>query len=260
MMPSFNKLGILGCVIAASAMATTTASAQVEVFAQDFEGMDLLDTAALSSDGWIGSVNVFDEFFLTYLYGYYGYPAANDPALPQGSILVTGQGDVAQGNNQLAVFSDYSNGEHATTANVFETYVYREAAITSANVGQTLVFTFDASAGDISGASQAFAFFKTLDPANGFATIDWPTMDLTLIPSTWDTYSMSFPITESHVGLSLQYGFYTLAANEEPSTNYYDNISLTGPTPPCIADLNGDGILDNGDIGAFVEAFLAGCD
>ncbi|MFT5422851.1 MAG: hypothetical protein ACI89L_000620 [Phycisphaerales bacterium] len=27
----------------------------------------------------------------------------------------------------------------------------------------------------------------------------------------------------------------------------------------CAADLNGDGILDNGDIGAFIDAFLAGC-
>ena len=28
---------------------------------------------------------------------------------------------------------------------------------------------------------------------------------------------------------------------------------------PCQADVNNDGVLDNGDIGAFVSAFLAGC-
>ncbi|MFG0305650.1 MAG: right-handed parallel beta-helix repeat-containing protein [Phycisphaerales bacterium JB040] len=31
------------------------------------------------------------------------------------------------------------------------------------------------------------------------------------------------------------------------------------PAPECPADINNDGILDNGDIGAFVQLFLAGC-
>lgn len=259
-MSSMNRIRALGCAVAASAIAVSTASAQVEAYSQNFEGMDLLDTAALSSDGWIGSVNVFDEFYFTYLYGYFGFPAPNDPGFLQCSVLVTGEGDAAQGDNQLAVFSDYTNGDHTTTSNVFESYIYREYSVTAANVGQTLTFTFDAKHGDVGGLSQAFAFFKTLDPAAGWATIEWPTMDLTTIPSTWDTYSMSFPITEAHVGLQLQFGFYTVAANNEPSTNYYDNINLTGPPPPCAADMNGDGLLDNGDISAFVQAFLAGCD
>jgi len=38
-----------------------------------------------------------------------------------------------------------------------------------------------------------------------------------------------------------------------------DDVSVTiGSAPVCQADLNGDGILDNGDIGAFVNLFLAG--
>ncbi|MFG0307409.1 MAG: hypothetical protein ACF8Q5_14480 [Phycisphaerales bacterium JB040] len=31
------------------------------------------------------------------------------------------------------------------------------------------------------------------------------------------------------------------------------------PQQPCVADINGDGFLDNGDINAFIQAFLAGC-
>jgi len=245
--------------IASMGMGVSSATAQVEAYSQDFEAMDLLDTAALSTDGWIGSVNVFDEFYFTWLYGYFGFPANNDPAFPQMSHLVTGLGDPAQGSNQLAVYSDYSNGDHSTTLNVFEGYVYREQAITTENVGQTLTLTFDARIGDLSGMSQAFAFFKTLDPNAGWATVDWPVMDLTSIPATWDTYSMSLPVTEGMVGLVLQYGFFTVASNNEPSTIYVDNVSLTGPPPPCPADFNGDGVLDNGDIGDFVQAFLAGC-
>jgi len=131
-MSASKKMRLLGCAIAASAMAVSTASAQVEAYSQDFEGLDLLDTAALSGDGWIGSVNVFDEFFF-WLYGYFGYPANNDPGFPQGSNLVTGLGDAAQGANQLAVYSDYSNADHINTTNILETYVYREASITAAN-------------------------------------------------------------------------------------------------------------------------------
>ena len=249
----------IGCAIAALALGASGASAQVEAYSQDFEGMDLLDTSALSSDGWLGSVNVFDEFYFGFLYGYYGFPANNDPGFPQMSHLVSGFGDPAQGTNQLAVYSDYSNGDHTLTSNVLEGYVYREYIIDASNVGQTLTFTFDARNVDVGGASQAYAFFKTLDPSAGWITLDWPTMDLTTIPSSWATYSMSFPITAGMEGLALQLGFYTVAANNEPSTIYVDNVSLTGPPPPCPADFNGDGILDNGDIGAFVQAFLAGC-
>jgi len=40
--------------------------------------------------------------------------------------------------------------------------------------------------------------------------------------------------------------------------NSLDGSLIPGPCPqPCPADVNGDGILDNGDIGAFVSAFLA---
>ncbi|MFT5423834.1 MAG: hypothetical protein ACI89L_001623, partial [Phycisphaerales bacterium] len=38
-----------------------------------------------------------------------------------------------------------------------------------------------------------------------------------------------------------------------------DDVSVTiNSGPACQPDLNGDGILDNGDIGAFVALFLAG--
>jgi hypothetical protein len=35
-------------------------------------------------------------------------------------------------------------------------------------------------------------------------------------------------------------------------------VANTTPPAPCLADTNGDGILDNGDIGTFVALFLAG--
>lgn len=38
---------------------------------------------------------------------------------------------------------------------------------------------------------------------------------------------------------------------------YWDDLSVTQGAI-CLPDLNGDGIVDNGDIGAFVQAFLAG--
>jgi|GEM_PF-3506782 len=36
-------------------------------------------------------------------------------------------------------------------------------------------------------------------------------------------------------------------------------LAVRPPDNPCLADINGDGIVDNGDIGAFVAIFLAGC-
>jgi|GEM_PF-2031027 len=42
---------------------------------------------------------------------------------------------------------------------------------------------------------------------------------------------------------------------------FFNNLEVVGEDTPsaCDADFNGDGVLDNGDIGAFVNAFLAGC-
>ncbi|MFG0305112.1 MAG: GC-type dockerin domain-anchored protein [Phycisphaerales bacterium JB040] len=42
----------------------------------------------------------------------------------------------------------------------------------------------------------------------------------------------------------------------QPQLALIDDFVFRAPAPPCPADLNGDSVLDNADIGAFVSAFL----
>jgi len=59
---------------------------------------------------------------------------------------------------------------------------------------------------------------------------------------------------------------YGLQAGDSDASDHYALVAdyefapetTTACSAPCDADLNGDGVLDNGDIGAFVTIFLAG--
>ena len=46
-------------------------------------------------------------------------------------------------------------------------------------------------------------------------------------------------------------------SDAQPQSALIDDFVYRAPPPPCQADLNGDGVIDNADIGAFVALFLA---
>ncbi len=201
------------CLVPAASFALTP-------YSQDFELLDQTNTFALGDDGWLVFGNVSDALG-NYLYGYGTFPAPNDGAgFCQIDIL---QGGVEQGIQQLSVFSDYNNVDHANGF-LIESNTFREWTIGAADVGTTWKFAYQAKMGNLVAPSTALAFIKTLDPANGFALTNFISADMTAIPDTWGGFSLSIPIDASLSGQLIQIGFSNVASNYLSSGIFYDNI------------------------------------
>jgi hypothetical protein len=208
--------GVLLCAV------STVSWADLAPYSQDFEGLVQTDPAALANNGWKVFGNVFGPDW-SYWYGYGPFPAPNGG--PGFSAIDVGQGGPAQGAQQLVVYSDYNNGNHGDGSNaIIEANVFQEQTIGAGDVGRTWRFEFDARRGNIGGASMAGAFFKTLDPAAGYALTNYIPIDLTGISDAWDRYSLSIFIDPSLQGQILQFGFINWASNYEGSGIFYDNV------------------------------------
>jgi hypothetical protein len=209
------------------------ADAALTPYSQNFEDLIATDPNALADDGWLVFGNVSDPSG-TYLYGYGPQPAPNhDLAFSQ---IVTDQGGPEQGLQQLVVFSDYENLDHAI-GNLIESNVYQEQTIGAENVGTRWVFQWNAKMGNLEGSTTAAAFIKTLDPGAGFQLTNLITEDMTAIPETWGGFSLSIDIDASLEGQILQIGFLNVATNYEGSGIFYDNVNF---------DLDVVGIADAG--------------
>ena len=92
-------------------------------YSQDLESLDRMSPSALAEDGWLVFGNVFEGE--SYLYGYGPFPAPNSGE--SFSAIVTGQGGGPQGTQQLSVYNDYKNADHAN-GYLIESTVYRERA------------------------------------------------------------------------------------------------------------------------------------
>jgi hypothetical protein len=203
------------------------AFAQVGPYTQDFEGLTSAPedgTSALGNDGWLYFVNVFNSAG-GYLYGYGTGPAPN--AGTHMSAVVEGQGGGAQELKQLSIFSDYGNVGAHDAGDLLETNIFQERVLDASNIGQTLTMTFDAKMGNLEGATTAGAFIKTLDPNAGWATTNFILVDMTSIPGSWGSYSVSLNIDSGLVGQIFQFGFTNTAANYEGSGVFYDNVNLS---------------------------------
>jgi cysteine-rich repeat protein len=246
---------------ATEALATATPTATSNVtplveYQQDFEALNQASGSALSDDGWLVGANVFTgpPPGGAFIGNYFSFPAPNGGAAF--SAIATGAGGAEQGTQQLSIYSDYNNGEHAN-GNTIEALVFRERTIVAGDVGKTLTFAFDAKLGNLELRSTAEAFIKTIDPGNGYATTNLVTVDTTSIPATWAGYSMMLDIDASLVGQILQFGFGSRATAYEGSGIFYDNIvvSSVGGAPPAVcgdgavegSEQCDDGDLDNGD-------------
>lgn len=216
-------------VTAALCLAPAVSRADLSTYTQDFEGLVQADPSALGNDGWRYFGNVFTPA-MVYIYGYGPGPAPNGG--PAFSAIATGQGGPAQGAQQLVVYSDYNNGDHAN-GNLIEANVFQEQVIGAADVGYLWEFRFDAKLGDLQPPTTALAFIKTLDPNAGYSLSTFLTLDTTALPTTWGTHLLSIPISPGLVGHILQIGFASTTTNYVPSGVLYDNIqfSSAGPTP-----------------------------
>jgi hypothetical protein len=215
----------LACLIPAAAFA-------IGPYSQDFEGLNQADTSALANDGWLVFGNVFGPDW-AYWYGYGVFPAPNDGAAF--CAIAAGEGGAPQGAQQLVAFSDYNNTDHGVGAYI-EANVFQEMTIGAGDVSETWTFEFDAKMGNLEGVSTALGFIKTLDPNAGFATTNFITVDMTAIPTTWGTYSVSIDIDGSLVGQLLQIGFQSVATNYEGSGVFYDNINFYPSGPVATED------------------------
>ena len=228
---AFLTAALLICMIPAAGLA-------LPQYVQDFETMDPAYTGALADDGWLVYANVFGPDW-SYWYGYGAFPAPNDGfGFCQ---VVTGEGGGAQGANQLVIFSDYNNGDHANSANI-QALVFQEMTIEASDVGETMDFEFQAKMGNLEGASTAFAFIKTLNPAAGWATTNEITLDMTTTPADWTDYTISIVIDASLDGQILQIGFGNIATNYEGSGVFYDNIAFARTGAVSTDEMSWDGI------------------
>lgn len=209
-------------VIALLVSMAPVASLALTPYSQDFEGLNQASGTALGGAGWLVFANVFGPDW-GYWYGYGVYPAPNGSGAF--SNVAVGEGGASQGNQQMVVFSDYNNANHADGAHI-EALVFQERTIDAGAVGQTWVFDFDAKRGDLAGVTTAVAFIKTLNPAAGYATTNNFNLAMTAIPTSWSGYSLSITIDPSLVGQLLQFGFGSTATLYQPSGVLYDNIEL----------------------------------
>jgi hypothetical protein len=212
-MTKVPTLALLACLLPVAALALTP-------YSQTFEGLVQDDPDALSGDGWLvfGNVSQPDG---TYLYGYGPFPAPNSGAAF--CQVVSGQGGPEQGDQQLVVFSDYENTDHASGL-LIESNVFQEQTIEADAVGQAWRFAFQAKRGNLEGQSTAIAFIKTLDPQNNYALTNFEQVELTAAPQTWQGYELTLSIDAELEGQILQFGFACVATDYQGSGVFYDNL------------------------------------
>ena len=205
------------------------------VYLQDFEALPMVD-GSLAGDGWLVYGNIFDAAG-NYLWGHGPWPAPNN--VGNWCDIVDDQGGAAQEMQQIVMYSDYGNVEHAN-GNLIESNLFQEQVIPVGASG-TWTFTFDAKMGNLGGNSTALAFIKTLDPNAGWAMTNFITEDMTFTPVTWTDYMLEINVSGMD-GQILQFGFATTATNYEPCGVYYDNVAFTADGTVATDEMTLDGV------------------
>ena len=249
---------------------TTTGSAQLTDFFEDFEGLDRTNPAALSDAGWEGAAagirnNGDFQFFAS-------FAAPNNLTGTQISIIsdAPSGGAPPVGDQGLVVFSDYSSDIHAAGAIRNPEFadliisIFQARTISAADIGNTLEFSWvaDGNGAPPSGDARAEAFLLILDPNNGFSASADLTFDTTATPdgaaaANSLTVDLTSPLLE---GQLLQFGFRITSSDGEGSAVDYDDVRLTvNPTNAIlVGDVNLDSEVDFLDIGPFIALLSSG--
>lgn len=231
--------------LVAVALLSNSANAGL-TYSQNFESLTPAQGAApndLSTDGWQVGGNVFAADG-TFLYNYFSFPAPNGG--PAFSGIVTGEGGAAQGANQLSIYNDYNNADHANNpTRRIEANVFRDIGVLDASdLGSTYTFDFDAKQGNISGATTASAFFRVIRTSGSnpdFATLASASLDTTAIGTNWSGNQLSLTIAANMVGETLQIGFNNTASAFADSGVFYDNLAVSAVPEPGSLGLLGLG-------------------
>ncbi|MEM6332529.1 MAG: PEP-CTERM sorting domain-containing protein [Planctomycetota bacterium] len=226
--------------MAAGLAITTTASAQLTDYSQDFESLDRTVFSALTDDGWLtfggGIDNPTDRNF-AYTFGPFGTP--NDIANPFQAVIsdVPSGGDPPAGSQGLVILSDYNSDSHQVPDGLdLLLAIFQQQTIGAGDVGKTVTFEYlvDGNATPPSGNAVAEAFILALD-SEFFFEIAADVNDTTSVADgDLLTQAVSLTITNDMVGDILQFGFRSIASDFEGSAVDYDNLVFTVPEPASI--------------------------
>lgn len=247
-------------VLGTGLLISSAVHAAVTAFSEDFEAIDASSTSALSEMGWEVFYNVYDGDTGLFLFGFGFFAAPNSAASGTNgfSSIVAGEGDAAQGAQQLSIFSDYQNPSHLNS-DLVETFVQNNFVINADNTGQTWVFRFDYKKGNLVSPSTSGVFIQTVDPASSFTVTNHVFYETSDAPDSWSTQNVIFlTIDPAMVGSFLQVGFVTTATDNDPSSIIYDNLEffaavdtdddgIPGIIDNCIGTANPDQRDSNGD-------------
>ena len=247
----------LAAMTISTAVAYAPASSAAAVYSTDFESPALADMVGNTDieDFLIGNIIGTNPGWFP---GTFGAPANYNNGY---SRIVEGEGGVAQGAQQVSIFSDYNDfgpfpGNPDTPV---QTFVYRDVLTLDADdVGNTFTFQFDGKLGNIdTSLSESEAFIKVLQgPTEIFvATYD----SGALLTAGWSlNQTIDLLIAdEGYIGGTLQIGFRTTAENYSASGVFYDNlcvndgsggsacpVSIPDPVPvPAAVWLFGSGLI-----------------
>lgn len=268
-----KKLRLLGAVSACliAACLSTSTSAAVTAYAQDFESMTPglgYPPNDLSTDGWLVWGDVWTGGVGTNTFQYSYGPFQAPDGTPGFSAVAGGEGGVNQGAQYLNIYSDYNNPDQTAfglcglNGCTINTSVFQEQTIDAGDIGSIWTLTFDAkspfSGGIFDGTQQqdngglfqgfpqsASAFIKTIDPLNNFSVTNDIRVDMTEISNIdWATFSISLDLSNPLLeGQLLQFGFNTIGTEYQASGVYYDNINFRPVPVPAALWLFGSGLI-----------------
>jgi hypothetical protein len=227
---NFSKNTLLTALTVASVMTyAPLGNAALTSYSENFESLTATSSTALSDAGFYIYSNTYTDQDLTNLVSSDGpLPARNDyRAFAQ---VVTGEGDTAQGTQQLRSLSNYLSIDQNSL--YVDALTLQQQTISTADLGTTWSFSFDAKQGDITGTSSAFAWIRAID---GGITLGEEMLDTTSLGFDWGRYAISLYIDPSWDGKTLQFGVKSAATAYTASGVYYDNLNLAEAAVPVPA-------------------------
>ena len=216
----FSSKSLLVMTIALAMFQTTKVDAALVSYSENFESLIPTSSTALSDAGFLIYSNSYSDQGLTTMLTSAGSSAAQNDYRAF-SQVVTGQGGLDQGAQQLLVYSNYLSRDQSGL--FVDALTLQQQTIGAADIGTTWSFSFDAKQGDITGSSRASAWIRAVDAG---ITLGEDLLDTTSLGFNWDKYVVSLYIDTAWEGKTLEFGVRSAATGYTMSGVYYDNFYL----------------------------------
>ncbi|MEL7450885.1 MAG: hypothetical protein AAFN78_16850 [Pseudomonadota bacterium] len=209
-------------------------------YSENFESLDPNDPDALGNSGWLVG-GIVTNSSANGNYDYFAFPAPNGQAAFSG--IATDQGGPDQGANQLVVYGDYNNTDHADSTAVLTAVVFNSVGMLElSDVGKTYTFSFDVKQGNIADPSFADAFINIQKTSDGsFDSLAYTSAEVEYVGTLWTRLALSITIEESFVGETFTIGFQNTTFGVGPKNDFnptgmvYDNLNVSAvPLPGAV--------------------------